>query len=483
MQGTLISSVGLLGLFCQSSLAVSINTSDDASIKSAASTVAEGLMKYYTGNNPGDVPGNLPAPYFWWEAGAMFGTMVDYWFLTKDETYTNIISQAMIHQAGDNQDYMPVNQTRTEGNDDQGFWALAAMSAAENRFPNPPPDQPQWLALAQAVFNEYAMRWDTATCNGGLRWQIFTFNQGFNYKNSISNGCFFNLAARLARFTGNTTYSDWAMRVFEWEQSVGLITPDFRIYDGAGVEGTDNCTNPDTIQWSYNAGIFMHGAAVMYNISTNSSADQQRWKANLDGIWNETRAVFFNNSIITEQACEGVDLCDTDQQSFKGYLVRWMAATTQMAPYMFDTMLPLLQTSASAAAKACTGSPAMGFNGAPGTACGFKWTTGGFDGVVGVGQQMNALSAIQYTLVTRPVSPGSGGGAGGGDSGGDDSTAPVTANTGGTSVGNPDAGLPVTMSYPQLASIETKDRVAAGFLTTAFLLGVVSGAVFVVKPE
>lgn len=35
-----------------------------ASIKAAASTVAFGLMKYYTGNNTGDVPGNLPAPYF-----------------------------------------------------------------------------------------------------------------------------------------------------------------------------------------------------------------------------------------------------------------------------------------------------------------------------------------------------------------------------------------------------------------------------------
>ena len=35
-----------------------------ASIKDAASTVAFGLLKYYTGNNTGDVPGNLPDPYF-----------------------------------------------------------------------------------------------------------------------------------------------------------------------------------------------------------------------------------------------------------------------------------------------------------------------------------------------------------------------------------------------------------------------------------
>ena len=35
-----------------------------ASVKEAASTIAFGLLKYYTGNNTGDVPGNLPDPYF-----------------------------------------------------------------------------------------------------------------------------------------------------------------------------------------------------------------------------------------------------------------------------------------------------------------------------------------------------------------------------------------------------------------------------------
>jgi len=34
------------------------------------------MMKYYTGNHTGDVPGNLPDPYYWWEAGAFFGAMV-----------------------------------------------------------------------------------------------------------------------------------------------------------------------------------------------------------------------------------------------------------------------------------------------------------------------------------------------------------------------------------------------------------------------
>ena len=31
-------------------------------------------MKTYTGNQTGQTLGLLPEPYFWWEAGAMFGS-------------------------------------------------------------------------------------------------------------------------------------------------------------------------------------------------------------------------------------------------------------------------------------------------------------------------------------------------------------------------------------------------------------------------
>lgn len=35
-----------------------------ASIKDGASTIAYGLLGWYTGNHTGDVPGNLPDPYY-----------------------------------------------------------------------------------------------------------------------------------------------------------------------------------------------------------------------------------------------------------------------------------------------------------------------------------------------------------------------------------------------------------------------------------
>src|ERR1700761_9008625 len=104
------------------------------------------------------------------------GALIDYWYYTGDTKYNNITQEGLLFQVGPNNDYMPPNQTRTEGNDDQGFWGMAVMTAAEYNFQNPPASDPQWLALAQAVFNTQAARWDAADCNGGLRWQIFTWN-------------------------------------------------------------------------------------------------------------------------------------------------------------------------------------------------------------------------------------------------------------------------------------------------------------------
>lgn len=385
----------------------------------------------------------------------MFGTLVDYWHITGDSTYNDVTSQAIVHQSGDDADLMPRNQTSTEGNDDQGFWAMTAMSAAETAFPDPPPDQPQWLALVQAVYNLYVSRWEEADCGGGLRWQIFQLNQGFNYKNSISNGCFFNIAARLARYTGNDTYAEWAEKVYDWQVDVGFIRDDFSVEDGAAVETL--CQNRTEILWSYNAGIFIHGAAVMYNV-TESDA----WKERLDGLLGHAVETFFNGSVAVEQACEPFGICNIDQRSFKGYLLRWLSSTAQLAPHTSEIIVPLLRATGEAAAAACDGSPPpKDFRGMPGTACGQDWTKGTFDGWVGVGEQMNALAAVQYSL-TQEAKP------------------PVTEDNGGTSKGDPGAGEASVHKF-ELAPITIRDRVAAGFVTAALCFGVLSGCVFVMR--
>ncbi|PFH58517.1 hypothetical protein XA68_13581 [Ophiocordyceps unilateralis] len=448
-------------LFSQTVDGIELNVDDDGSVKQAAATAAFGLMKYYTGNNTGDVPGNLPAPYFWWTAGAMFGTMIDYWFLTGDLSYNDATMQAIVHQASETKDFMPKNQTRTEGNDDQGFWAMTAMTAAENKFPDPPRDKPQYLALVQAVFNQYAQRWDENDCGGGIRWQIFSFNNGFNYKNSISNGCFFNIAARLARYTGNTTYSDWATKIFDWEQKVGLISPEMDVFDGITIEGDQQCRGVNTQKWSYNAGVFLEGAAAMSDVTKNDT-----WKQRRDGLLRESLSRFSKDQILFEESCEGAKSCNNDQQSFKGFLARWLASTVRMAPETADTIMPVLRTTAQAAAASCSGTPPpdappVGFKGLPGTACGFSWLQKSFDGIIGVPPQMSSLAALIYPLAQK-------------------APAPVTEKTGGTSKGDVNAGSGKQKDPTALKPITTADRVGAGFLTLFMVAGSLGWTTFLI---
>jgi len=78
--------------------------------------------------------------------------------------------------------------------------------------------------------------------------------------------CYFNLGARLARFTGNTIFSGLATGAYDWLVSVGFLAVDdnYAIYDGAHVEF--NCTDIDKAQFSYSGSAATLGAAFMYNL-------------------------------------------------------------------------------------------------------------------------------------------------------------------------------------------------------------------------
>ncbi|KAI9753373.1 MAG: hydrolase 76 protein [Lichina confinis] len=438
---------GALLLGGQLATAIDLNLDDTGSIKSAAKTCAQGMVSYYTGDRPGDVPGNLPDPYFWWECGAMFGALIDYYYFTGDSQYNEMVMRGMIHQVGENEDYLPRNQSSTSGNDDQAFWGMAAMSAAENKFPNPPPDQPQWLALAQAVFNRQAEEWDE-TCGGGLRWQISLFGDGFHYKNTISNGCFFNLAARLAKYTNNQTYAEWAERSWDWTKGIGLISPTWQFFDGT--DSRLDCSDFNEIQWTYNIGVHLLGVANMYNYTNGD----QKWKDRLDQMLDSANVFFTGDdgNVMYEAACEPNGKCNVDQRSFKAYMARWMAWTTKMAPYTYDRIMEKLRSSALAAAKQCNG-------GESGTACGMKWTQPDFDGSTGLGEQMTALEVIQANLISKVDSP-------------------VTDSTGGISEGDPTAGTgsEAIVAPGMVKKISTGDRVGASILTALVLAGVIGGA-------
>ncbi|KAI0393740.1 family 76 glycoside hydrolase [Xylariaceae sp. FL0594] len=440
--------VAACGLLSQVVLgALEVNLDDQDSIKKAAALVAEDLLTFYHGDEPGWVPGILPGPppdgdYYWWQGGAMWGALLDYRHVTGDKKYDDIISEALLFQVGPDRDFMPPNWTASMGNDDQAFWAFASLLAAETGFTDPPQDQPQWLALAQAVFNEQThidRRASGGNCDWGLRWQVYSTNNGYDYINTVANACYFNIGSRLARYTENSTYAELAEKTWDLMWRLGYISKDYDVYDGAHLP---DCKSINVAQFSYNAGMIMQGCAYMYNVTNGNST----WKERLDGMTKSIKTNFFPDGIAFEPACEPA-VCNSDMESYRGYLHRWMANSVQLAPYLYDDVMPVLKSSAAAGVKQCTG-------GENGRMCGFHWKSGQYDGLQGASLQMNVLGALS-ALIMPSVEP------------------PLTNVTGGTSQGDANAGQDKT-TLPTFAPITSGDKAGASIITLIIVTGALS---------
>ncbi|KAI7536700.1 mannan endo-1,6-alpha-mannosidase [Hortaea werneckii] len=387
--------VAAAGLPAVGSLQLDVDSTD--SIRNAASTLAYGMMDYYQNNQsttpPTDV-GTMPPPLYWWMGGAVWGGLIDFWAYTNDTRYNPTIQQGLMAQTGPDNNYMPPAYYYTLGNDDQTFWALACLSAIEYGFPVPEGNSStMYLDLAIAVFNSQVYRWDDSSCNGGLKWQVFESRSGYHYKNSISNGGFFQMASRLARYTGNQTYLDWAEKSWDWMWDIGLIDANYNVFDGTN--DLINCSEIDHTAWSYNPSMLLYGTAILYNYTDGSASEM--WQERTNGLVESCARNFFGpfdnaTNVAYEPSCEPSNDCNYDQKSFKAYLARWMSKASVVAPYISESVNKLLTDSAEAAAEACSG-------GTDGVTCGQKWYTGEWDSDYGISEQLSALEVVQSLLL------------------------------------------------------------------------------------
>lgn len=225
--------------------------------------------------------------YPYWESGAAWMTLLQYAHLTGDTQHNAAVSTALMLQAKASEawNFVPKDaQWKAQlSNFDQSTWGLAALTAAEIGLPDPQTDGVSWAGLAVNVFREQVARWETDSCPNGLRGRISKpsanadDSAAFQYhaKTGFANGGFFLLAARLARFTGNATYAQWAEKAFDWAQSSGVVTSGFGVVDIA-VAYADWDKEPgckfeskEPGYWSVqerDRSLFTEGAAVMYNI-------------------------------------------------------------------------------------------------------------------------------------------------------------------------------------------------------------------------
>ncbi|TQV98864.1 hypothetical protein V2A60_007439 [Cordyceps javanica] len=381
-----------------------LDVQDTRSIRNVAATIAHDTMSYYQGNTTSEprAIGNVNRPYYWWVAGALWGMMIDYYHVTKDPSYNHVVLDALLAKVnlGPDNNYLPPEHADEEGNDDLFFWGNAVLSAAENNFPQPNKDLPSWLDISKNVFKWLESKWDTTHCDGGVFWQILESNpNGLNYKNAISNGGFFQLAARLARATNDDQYVEWAQKIWDWSWDKNLIDHDlYRIYDGVDIR--DQCTKPNGASFTYLSGIYLYGASVLAN-----HTGKPEWSDRAEKLLDGSSWFFFSDgdskNVMYEGACEPADSCfkgNADMSTFKGYLADLMWKSAVMLPSLHSKVAGWLIPTAKAAAQSCQG-------GQTNTQCGMKWSTGGFDDQANLGPQMNALGAVQGLLIESAAPP------------------------------------------------------------------------------
>ena len=181
--------------------------------------------------------------------------------------------------------------------------------------------------------------------------------------------------------------------------------------------------------------------------------EKEQWNKAVDGLLGQILHNFFppkeGGGVLEEIACEATEACDNNQILYKGVTATFLATTALLIPSTYDRIFPKIQSSASSAAKTCTGHG--------NSSCGVRWY-GNWDGWSGMEEQISATNIFSLSLLDHVRS------------------VPVTASTGGNSTSDPNAGKgDPDASQHKLKPITAGDRAGAGILTAIFLVGVISG--------
>lgn len=240
------------------------------------------------------------------------------------------------------------------------------------------------------IFDLLVGRWNIIVCQGGFLWQIFVLNlNGFDYKNIVSNGGFFQIVVRLVCVIGNKMYSDWVEKVWDWMEVIGMIDKFGNVYDGVYV--SKDCKDINLVMFFYFVSIYIYGVVVMVDV-----IQDKKWIERMERMVEVSRSFFslFENviNIMYEYVCEQVDKCNQDMRSFKVYFLRFVYVVVRYVLSIKLVIEELWYILVEVVVKICIG-------GVSGIQCSYKWYIGVFDGNLGLGQEMFVLEMIQGLLV------------------------------------------------------------------------------------
>lgn len=87
--------------------AIDVNPTDPGSLKAAAATAAASAVNYYNNRESKLIPGKFDGT--WWEGGAFFTFLINYWHWTGDDQYNALVTEGLSWQGGEHNDFFPSN--------------------------------------------------------------------------------------------------------------------------------------------------------------------------------------------------------------------------------------------------------------------------------------------------------------------------------------------------------------------------------------
>ncbi|PWY68483.1 hypothetical protein BO70DRAFT_366148 [Aspergillus heteromorphus CBS 117.55] len=387
----------LLAVFSASASALQLDVNSTQSLKDAATTTAVNLFCNSTISgavNPvygdDDQAFNASVLEAW-----LYSILIPFWNATGNDTYNDMIRTRLYSKIDTELSTSWVDDGNGDSNINHAAWALAAVTAAEFGFPGN--TSTQWEVLAGNAAGTMQSLWAFAqTCSGGL---IFS-QQNTSFKDAFSNGEYFQLSSRLAYLThGNDqgTYSTSAATVWDWSVTNQLVNETDWTMNFVTMNSTNgqNCTaGPNQMLWTYQYGLYMSGAAYMYEVT-----GIKEWKTRAEGLLNKSIELFFKKRVMVEggwilgNSAEvgGYYIDDNTEYSFRGLFITCLVSVARLIPETVDTIVPLLETTAKAAAKQCSGT-------ANSTVCGSDWTDPVYDLNPSFFTSMSALSLFTANL-------------------------------------------------------------------------------------
>ncbi|KAJ3014500.1 UNVERIFIED_CONTAM: hydrolase 76 protein [Siphonaria sp. JEL0065] len=295
-----------------------IDVSNKKAVASAVKAAMEPLQQFFPSNNGNNgawidrfSSGQSLIP--WRESGLYWDLFYKYAQLSGDQSYNNFADENLQKSIKGFGNFLngasPTNRSTERFKlTDCCEYIKPVMTAAETKgrdailAPNSfiADQNPTYFSVANRTFSDVWMVWDESFCDGGIG---FSSAATTGVKSAITNAEEMGLGARLFRMTKNLDYQDRVDAIYSWMKAVGIIGPNYVVYDGVN---TNTCDVLPQV-YSHASGELLSALSIMYQATNDTTYLQEA--SNL--FTSITKQFTSNNILNIEPSCLGGASCNS----------------------------------------------------------------------------------------------------------------------------------------------------------------------------